>query len=113
MWDEFFGSCERRFCAAVVSGKELMLLVSAFLRSAPEARLAQMDITDVVRSVLGYDDSDKHKHKCETCRTVWMHTSNFAGDWKAHCCPACGHGPFWDRWVADKPEYTGLTSLDL
>lgn len=114
MFDDLFGESCNVGCAAVDSGKLLMRRVVEFLHTAPEERLSKMDFVDVIRSVQGYDDSGKHKHCCEVCRTVWMHSDMCAGSEHAHMCPACGSGPFWHRFgEPGAPGEFTITSFDL
>lgn len=40
---------------------------------------------------------EHHTHQCKECNQLWDHSDNSFGDEKAHKCPHCDAGPFWDR----------------
>lgn len=54
-----------------------------------------------------------HAHRCAACLEVWEHegvspfleTRDRAQYDRDHCCPACGSGPYFYKWVRDAQGY--------
>lgn len=46
--------------------------------------------------------SDRHRHKCDLCGTVWSHGRQAANDQNEHTCPTCGNESY-ATWLV----YTG------
>lgn len=39
----------------------------------------------------------QHSHQCEACYHVFQHSDMCAGSARAHYCPMCHRGPWYDR----------------
>jgi predicted RNA-binding Zn-ribbon protein involved in translation (DUF1610 family) len=42
-------------------------------------------------------EESEHEHECESCKTVWRHGAESAGNAEAHSCPNCGQMQWWKR----------------
>lgn len=57
-----------------------------------------------MNSKLNYVSPDgMHRHKCESCHTVWEHSDNMAGNNFHHKCPKCGEEEWFRYFGPDAP----------
>lgn len=55
----------------------------------------------------------QHSHKCEKCGYVWSHGESSFGNAKAHTCPKCGSGPWWNQVPGSRRAPTANNSAPL